>query len=119
MNNEQYIQQGQQNIENFVNRHISIFTRQLLFLSRHLENYIIDSRNLNNLSDDELFNITNLLIQYSNSLISEIFRIYNDIEALGGNYYQIIQKAHRLKRRAILVIKKNTKEMERRGLNIY
>ena len=105
---------GRQNINNLVNDHLIRLTRNLNYISDTILEYITDSRVLNNLRNDELMRLTILLNNYKTSLETEINRIGNDLEAMGRD--DINKRALRLRRRAIITIKKNRKEIKRRGL---
>jgi len=101
-------------IQRFINTHLRTLTRNLNYLSESISEYIRDSRVLGDLANDELMNITILLNNDTVSLENEINRIGNLLEAMGRR--DINQKALRLRRKSILVIQKNRREIRRRGL---
>jgi hypothetical protein len=101
-------------IQRFINTHLRTLTGTLYYLTDSIKEYLEDSRVLSNLANDELLNLTILLNNDTLSLEREINRTGNLLEAMGRR--DINEKALRLRRRSILVIKKNRRELRRRGI---
>ena len=106
--------QGIQRINNLVNNNLNRLTQRLNNAIANLTEYINDSGNLNNLSDNELFDITNLIITNYTILEDQINRVGNEIEAYGR--IDIIQTAIQLARRAELTSRRNITELRRRRI---
>jgi len=101
-------------IQRFINTHLATLTRRLNYLTESIKEYITDSRVLSDLANDELMNLTILLNNDTVSLENEINRIGNLLEAMGRR--DINERAIRLRRRSIMTIQKNRREIRRRGL---
>jgi hypothetical protein len=104
-------------IQNFINMNLRTLTHNLNNVSENISEYIKDSRVLGDFGDNELINIRTLLYNDILYLNNEINKIGNLLESIArGN---IIKKALRLNRKAILVFKKIEKELIRRGLLVH
>jgi hypothetical protein len=101
-------------IQRFINTHLETLTRQLNYLTESISEYIRDSLVLSDLANDELMNLTILLNNDTLALENEVNRIGNLLEAMGRR--DINERAIRLRRRSIMRIQKNRREIRRRGL---
>jgi hypothetical protein len=102
---------GRQNITNFVNNHVNRITTRANVHSLNLTEFMNESSNFSNqMSLDELHNITELMVQNYNKLRD----ITNDLQALGVNVESFIS----LLRISEPIIGRNINVLNRHGFNL-